>query len=137
MACQHDIRWKELTQQKELRYYKTYYVGAHAMAMHAHLHNPQNKYYQYNNRKPTLMLSYPLNSQMSAQINTTKYLIGKSPYGDIRAKVEYTLEKTTLTLSYSSFVGYNIFLLPNLFRNLYRVWSISSRIWFTLLLKSQ
>ena len=39
---------------------------------------------------------------MSAQINTTKYLIGKSPYGDIRAKVEYTLEKITLALSYSS-----------------------------------
>ena len=70
------------------------------MAMHAHLHNPQNKYYQYNNRTPTLKLSYPLNSQMSAQINTTKYLIRKCPYGDIRAKVEYTHEKITLTLSY-------------------------------------
>ena len=62
----------------------------------------KKKHYQYNKRKPTLKLSYPLNSQMSAQINTTKYLIGKSPYGDIRAKVEYTLEKITLTLSYSS-----------------------------------
>ena len=39
---------------------------------------------------------------MSAPINTTKYLIGKSPFGDIRAKVEYTHEKITLTLSYSS-----------------------------------
>ena len=39
---------------------------------------------------------------MSAPINTTKYLIGKSPYGDIRAKLEYTHEKITLTLSYSS-----------------------------------
>ena len=58
--------------------------------------------YQYNRRKPTLKLSYPLNSQMSAPINTTKYLIGKSPYGDIRAKLEYTHEKITLTLSYAS-----------------------------------
>ena len=39
---------------------------------------------------------------MSAPINTTKYLIGKSPYGDIRAKLEYTHEKITLTLSYAS-----------------------------------
>ena len=60
----------------------------------------KKKHYQYNKRKPTFKLSYPLNSQMSAQINTTKYLIGKSPYGDIRAKVEYTHEKITLTLSY-------------------------------------
>ena len=60
------------------------------------------KHYQYNRRKPTLKLSYPLNSQMSAPINTTKYLIGKSPYGDIRAKLEYTHEKITLTLSYAS-----------------------------------
>ena len=59
------------------------------------------KHYQYNRRKPTLKLSYPLNSQMSAPINTTKYLIGKSPYGDIRAKLEYTPEKITLNLSYS------------------------------------
>ena len=60
----------------------------------------KKKHYQYNKGKPTLMFSYPLNSQMSAQINTTKYLVGKSPYGDIRAKVEYTHEKITLTLSY-------------------------------------
>ena len=39
---------------------------------------------------------------MSAPINTTKYLIGKTPYGDISAKIEYTHEKITLTLSYSS-----------------------------------
>ena len=62
----------------------------------------KKKHYQYNRWKPTLKLSYPLNSQMSAPINTTKYLIGKSPYGDIRAKLEYTHEKITLTLSYAS-----------------------------------
>ena len=62
----------------------------------------KKKHYQYNRRKPTLKLSNPLNSQMSAPINTTKYLIGKSPYGDIRAKLEYTHEKITLTLSYAS-----------------------------------
>ena len=39
---------------------------------------------------------------MSAQISTTKYVIGESPYGDIRAKVEYTHERITLTLFYSS-----------------------------------
>ena len=39
---------------------------------------------------------------MSAPINTTKYLIGKTPYGDIRAKIEYTHEKIILTISYSS-----------------------------------
>ena len=62
----------------------------------------KKKHYQYNRWKPTLKLSYPLNSQMSAPINTTKYLIGKSPYGDIKAKLEYTHEKITLTLSYPS-----------------------------------
>ena len=63
----------------------------------------KKKHNQYNKRKPTLKLSYHFNSQMSAQISTTKYLIGKSPYGDIRAKVEYTHERITLTFSYSSF----------------------------------
>ena len=38
---------------------------------------------------------------MSALISTTKYLIGKSPNGDIRAKIEYTHEKITLTIFYS------------------------------------
>ena len=37
---------------------------------------------------------------MSAPISTTKFLIGQSPYGDIKAKAEYTTEKITLTLSY-------------------------------------
>ena len=37
---------------------------------------------------------------MSVPISTTKFLIGQSPYGDIKAKVEYTTEKITLTLSY-------------------------------------
>ena len=64
------------------------------------------KHYQYNRRKPTLKLSYPLNSQMSAPINTTKYLIGKSPYGNIRAKLEYTHEKITLTLFWLGFFMY-------------------------------
>ena len=48
---------------------------------------------------------------MSEQINSTKYLIGKSPYGHIRAKVEYTHEKITLTLSYSSLA--EILIRPN------------------------
>ena len=60
------------------------------------------KHYQCNRRKLTLKLSCPLNFQMSTPINTTKYLIAKSSYGDIRAKLEPTHEKTTLTLSYSS-----------------------------------
>ena len=62
----------------------------------------KKKHYQYNKRKPTFKLSYPLNSQMSAPIHTTKYLIGKSPHGDIRAKLKYTHEQITLTLSYAS-----------------------------------
>ena len=61
----------------------------------------KNNHYQYNKRESTLKLSYPLNSQMSTPINTTTYLIVKSPYGVIRAIFEYTHEEITLTFSYT------------------------------------
>ena len=69
------------------------------MAMHAHLHNMQKETLSIQQKETNSQAQIPFKLP---DVSKTKYLIGKSSYGDIRAKVEYPHEKITLTLSYSS-----------------------------------